>query len=275
MIPAKRSCQEQHCPEKSILTNHRFDRPIQIGQFIYVPIPVMSSTMNNRPLDLSLTKTDNEHLYQCQFCSIRFRQRETLQAHQENYCSASQEQNHSSYIFSFHRDFISFFVPRSKTSLYTCRLCHHGEDTLQRMHSHLQYHLFNGQSCSEEDILPPSMLFKCLICLAMFENENILLGHIRCVHINSKLIQCLECRSKFSSKWNLIRHMKILHTNIHSDDEEKFSNLVRSSSSMRNPLPMTTMNSNYCSFCQISFRLKSSYQAHRLFYCSKRRKIST
>lgn len=142
------------------------------------------------------------------------------------------------------------------------------------MHLHLQYHLVNGQSCSKEDILTQSMLFKCLICLAMFEDENILLDHVRCVHINSKLIQCLECRSKFSSKWNLIRHMKILHTNIHSEQQQqqddKHSNLIRSSS--------MTMNNktNYCSFCQIAFRQKSSYQAHRLFYCSKRRRqIST
>ena len=94
----------------------------------------------------------------------------------------------------------------------------------------------------------------------MFNEENDLLDHIRCIHINSKLIQCLECRSKFSSKWNLIRHMKILHTNIHIDSEEKYSELITS----------TQMRNNYCSFCQISFRQKSSYQAHRLFYCAEK-----
>lgn len=94
-IPAKRSCTAS-CDTVSTQSDKYFQqeflrRPIQIGQFIYVPIPVMT---NNRPLDLSRTKTNEENLYQCQFCSIRFRQRETLQAHQENYCSASQQ--HSS-----------------------------------------------------------------------------------------------------------------------------------------------------------------------------------
>lgn len=143
---------------------------------------------------------------------------------------------------------------------YTCRLCDHRENHLEQMHNHLQFHLFQGQSCSEEDILCQSLLFKCLICSAMFDDEDNLLDHIRCIHVNSKLIQCLECRSKFSSKWNLIRHMKILHTNIHTHPEENSSNLMTS----------LEMPRNYCSVCQITFRQKSSYQAHQLFYCAKR-----
>jgi hypothetical protein len=134
-IPTKRLSllsNENYCSESDILfskkDNHHsssyksisFNRPIQIGQFIYVPIPMIPSQMDtsnqdNKPLDLSKPKTINneceksinspldlstekrkkivqEKLYQCQYCSIYFRSWKTLHAHQENYCNEHRKQ---------------------------------------------------------------------------------------------------------------------------------------------------------------------------------------
>ena len=91
MISAKRLCISER-------DSSSFDCPIEIGRFIYVPIPVVSSSIIYRPLDLRISKSDKEQeekIYQCQFCSIRFRLRETLQAHQENYCLVHQKQKYS------------------------------------------------------------------------------------------------------------------------------------------------------------------------------------
>ena len=96
---------------KSISLNH----PIQIGNFIYVPIPfIPSHTLNqdnkpldlskpkkteqsiNSPLDLSIEKRKqiiHDKLYQCDCCSIHFRSLKTLLAHQENYCNQFRKQN--------------------------------------------------------------------------------------------------------------------------------------------------------------------------------------
>ncbi len=87
------------------LTNKNlpFHRPIQIGQFIYVPIPVISSEIDNKPLDLSKPKTLNhpdenekkiiqEKFFPCEFCSIGFRSLKNLHAHQDNYCPKYQAQ---------------------------------------------------------------------------------------------------------------------------------------------------------------------------------------
>ncbi len=79
MIPVKRILNDK--------TSIPFTSPIQIGQFIYVPIPIVSS----QPLDLSKPKKIN----QCEYCSISFRSLETLQAHQENYCLQYPKQNNS------------------------------------------------------------------------------------------------------------------------------------------------------------------------------------
>ena len=64
-----------------------------------------------------------------------------------------------------------------------------------------------------------SSLLQCTICLAMFEQEETLLKHVKNVHIDEDAIECLGCQSRFCSKWNLIRHMKLSHTNIKSDDD--------------------------------------------------------
>jgi len=103
-----------------------FDRPVQIGKFIYVPIPVIPSQVDtpnqdNKPLDLSKPKTINnqcknsivpsnspldltieksnkivqqeqQQLYRCEYCSIYFRSLKTLHAHQDNYCIKYEKQ---------------------------------------------------------------------------------------------------------------------------------------------------------------------------------------
>ncbi|CAF2367700.1 unnamed protein product [Rotaria sp. Silwood2] len=101
-----------------------FDRPVQIGQYIYVPIPVISSQIDtphhdnkpldlskpkkindeyersivpsNLPLDLSIEKTKKtvpKQLYRCEYCSISFRSLKTLHGHQDNYCIEYRKQN--------------------------------------------------------------------------------------------------------------------------------------------------------------------------------------
>ncbi|CAF0791140.1 unnamed protein product [Rotaria sordida] len=101
-----------------------FNRPVQIEQFIYVPIPVISSQIDtshhdskpldlskpkkindeyersiistNLPLDLSTEKTKKiiqQQFYRCEYCSICFRSLKTLHAHQDNYCIEYRKQN--------------------------------------------------------------------------------------------------------------------------------------------------------------------------------------
>jgi hypothetical protein len=82
LIPTKRLLNEKSC-SKSI----PFTRPIQIGQFIYVPIPIVSS----QPLNLTKSKRTN----QCEYCSISFQSFENLQAHQDNYCLQYKKQTNS------------------------------------------------------------------------------------------------------------------------------------------------------------------------------------
>ncbi|CAF1691200.1 unnamed protein product, partial [Adineta ricciae] len=58
----------------------------------------------------------------------------------------------------------------------------------------------------------------------MFDQEETLINHIKCVHTKESLLECLECQSRFCSKWNLLRHMKLTHTNIKCDDDEQDDN---------------------------------------------------
>ena len=110
-----------------------FDHSVRIGQFIYVPMPVMSSQsdifdQNNKPLDLSKSKNINDEyeksitlsnlpldlsiekapkfnqqqFYECQYCSICFRSVESLHAHQDNYCIGYRDQrkDHNDHLLS-------------------------------------------------------------------------------------------------------------------------------------------------------------------------------
>jgi hypothetical protein len=108
------------------------------------------------------------------------------------------------------------------------------------MRMHFKFHLSNNEPCSDDDIIITStinnnslplsttsssqLLFKCTICSAMFDHEDTLLNHIKCVHTKESLLECLECQSRFCSKWNLLRHMKLTHTNIKCDEEEQDDN---------------------------------------------------
>ncbi len=114
----------------------------------------------------------------------------------------------------------------------------------------------------------------------MFNNEQILLDHIKCVHTNTNLIECLECQSRFCSKWNLIRHMKLLHTNIKYDVSSDSINLIHQKYSCPSChirftqfetliQHMKNYCQTYCSSCEISFQHKTSYEAHKMYYCQK------
>ena len=117
-------------PESSLANAFRapvpFDRPIQIGQFIYVPVPVVPPAgepeKNNKPLDLSKPKKTPEdaeqgrvnsaspldltigkaaslvpaQIHECDYCSIRFSSLKTLHAHQESYCLEYRKQKKNS-----------------------------------------------------------------------------------------------------------------------------------------------------------------------------------
>lgn len=126
----------------------------------------------------------------------------------------------------------------------------------------------------------------------MFNNEQILINHIKYVHTNESLMQCLECRARFCSKWNLIRHMKLLHTDI-NEDEKKLGNLNKQFSCPFCPIKFRNIDTlkqhiinycpsrpttniieeslTYCSSCQISFQHKTSYNAHKMYYCRDRK----
>ena len=176
---------------------------------------------------------------------------------------------------------------------------------------HFKFHLSNNEPCSDADIIikpsikptsfPTAYLLKCTICSAMFDYEQILLNHLKCVHTNENLLECLECQSKFCSKWNLIRHMKLSHTNMkYEEDEEeeklsdsmnlidikkrfscqfchiKFANIETlkqhmmnycSSRPSTNDLLTSDQIETYCSSCHISFQHKTSYNAHKMYYC--------
>ena len=119
-----------------------------------------------------------------------------------------------------------------------CRLCKYRGNTLRGMRMHFKFHLSNNEPCSDEDIIMTStinhvsplptpamstcpLLLKCTICSAMFDQEDTLLNHIKCVHTKESLLECKECESRFCSKWNLLRHMKLTHTNIKCDEDEQ------------------------------------------------------
>lgn len=117
-----------------------------------------------------------------------------------------------------------------------CRLCKYRGNTLRGMRMHFKFHLSNNEPCTDDDIivtssltsshasLPSSsssqLLLKCKICSAMFDHEDALLNHIKCVHTKESLLECLDCQSRFCSRWNLLRHMKLTHTNIKCDDDD-------------------------------------------------------
>jgi uncharacterized Zn-finger protein len=136
----------------------------------------------------------------------------------------------------------------------------------------------------------------------MFDYEDTLLTHIKCVHTDDTFIECLECQSRFCSKWNLLRHMRLTHTNIKYDDEDddnqhsksdekeksftcpychiKFGcadtlkqHMITYCSSrpttddLLNNIKKEKKTDFYCSACQISFQHKTSYDAHKMYYC--------
>lgn len=123
-----------YCQKNSSLCNVKpksisNSRPVQIGQIIYVPIPVMPSKFDsakhdhnpldlskqkkltdgygrlfvssNLPLDLSSENTkripQQQQLYQCEYCSVCFHSSETLHAHQDNYCIEYQKYKKKDY----------------------------------------------------------------------------------------------------------------------------------------------------------------------------------
>ncbi len=128
----------------------------------------------------------------------------------------------------------------------------------------------------------------------MFNNEETLLDHIKCVHTNTNSIECLECQSRFCSKWNLIRHMKLLHTNIKYDELSdsinlithkyscpschiqfsQFHKLIQHMNNYCSTINNQKKSINYCSTCQIAFQHRTSYEAHKMFYCRDGRKTS-
>ena len=128
-------------------------------------------------------------------------------------------------------------LPPHRSSPFMCRLCKYRGNTLRGMRMHFKFHLSNNEPCTDDDIiittilnnslstLPSSqLLLKCKICSAMFDQEETLINHIKCVHTKESLLECLECQSRFCSKWNLLRHMKLTHTNIKCDDDEQDDN---------------------------------------------------
>ncbi|CAF3492502.1 unnamed protein product [Rotaria sp. Silwood1] len=130
----------------------------------------------------------------------------------------------------------SSYLPPHRASPFMCRLCKYRGNTLRGMRMHFKFHLSNNEPCSDDDIIITStinnslsipstqLLLKCTICSAMFDHEDALLNHIKCVHTKESLLECLECQSRFCSKWNLLRHMKLTHTNIKCDEEEQDDN---------------------------------------------------
>ena len=129
-------------------------------------------------------------------------------------------------------------LPPHRSSPFMCRLCKYRGNTLRGMRMHFKFHLSNNEPCSDDDIIMTStinhvsplatptlstcqLLLKCTICSAMFDQEDALLNHIKCVHTKESLLECKECQSRFCSKWNLLRHMKLTHTNIKCDEEEQ------------------------------------------------------
>lgn len=130
----------------------------------------------------------------------------------------------------------STYFPPHRSSPFMCRICKYRGNTLRGMRMHFKFHLSNNEPCSDDDIIITStinnsisipttqLLLKCTICSAMFDHEDTLLNHIKCVHTKESLLECLECQSRFCSKWNLLRHMKLTHTNIKCDEEEQDDN---------------------------------------------------
>ena len=132
-------------------------------------------------------------------------------------------------------------LPPHRSSPFMCRLCKYRGNTLRGMRMHFKFHLSNNEPCSDDDIVitstmnhvlpgssslitPSQLLLKCTICSAMFDHEDTLVNHIKCVHTKERLLECLECQSRFCSKWNLLRHMRLTHTNIKYDGVEQDDN---------------------------------------------------
>ncbi len=134
----------------------------------------------------------------------------------------------------------SSHLPPHRSSPFMCRLCKYRGNTLRGMRMHFKFHISNNEPCTDDDIIITStinnplpisttttssqLLLKCIICSAMFDHEDPLINHIKCVHTKESLLECLECQSRFCSKWNLLRHMKLTHTNIKCDEEEQDDN---------------------------------------------------
>ncbi len=226
-----------------------FNHPIQIGQFIYVPIPIKSSEIINKSLDLSRQENEDK-LYQCKYCSIHFRSLKTLNAHQDNYCIA-------------HKD--------SYLSLFKCTICSAMFNNKDTLLSHIKY------------VHTSEKLIECLECRSKFCSKWNLIRHMKLLHtnmkddeeesndfmnlnrqfINKKQFLCRFCFIKFSNIDTLKEHM----TNYCS---------LRTTNDDNNDIKDITF---YCSLCQISFQHRLSYEAHKKYYCpdGKKRnvKIST
>jgi zinc finger protein ZFPM1 len=186
--------------------------------------------------------------------------------------------------------------PSHRSSLYICRLCKYRGNTIRGMRMHFKLHLSNNEPCSDDDIITkpinnPSLtiprtnqlLLKCKICSAMFDYEDTLLTHIKCVHTDDTFIECLECQSRFCSKWNLLRHMRLTHTNIKYDDEDddkqhsKSDEKEKSSTSMNPirhimnlPKQIPIKRKFTCPYCHIKFGCADTLKQHMITYCSSR-----
>lgn len=152
------------------------------------------------------------------------------------------------------------------------------------MELHLKLHSIDQKSCSDDGTLPVALpipipsqiLFKCFICSAMFESEEVLLNHMRSVHANEQSIECLACRSRFSSRWNLIRHLKLSHTNMKSDENHldpilNNAKTSKHSDNQKNYLPIALQSKSFtCPYCSVKFRRAETLKQHMTIYCSAR-----
>lgn len=191
-IGIKRKSTEDLSSSSKRLLKERYDallsklnHPIQIGQYLYVPIPII----DDKPLDLSKPKsTREEKFYQCKFCLIKFRSLKTLNAHEKTYCN----KNQNSYL--------------ANKSIFKCTICSAMFNNETRLLDHIEY------------VHTDEKLLQCLECRSKFCSKWNLIQHMKLLHTNikydeqnllnlKKIFSCPFCPIQFRNIETLKQHI--------------------------------------------------------------------
>lgn len=178
------------------------------------------------------TENMNISIFKCKICSKKCNSLINLKVHE------------------FNRHNPKKVKMRMKNCKYYCQIC----DTHYRSEHHLSCHYaykHRRKTIKERVNDQPRMIFQCVLCPHIFDEDNDRILHEQTFHQNkvSNLYDCSHCNSSFNDCSTLKQHISSQHAEIDID-----------------PVPIQNLSSRKyeCEICKKAFKVKYQYEHHML-----------